>query len=363
MQLSKNDSHRLREVFDIPDFIEPWLDRFFNREEMFLVLLVADEPLKIDDIADRWTGAGRYRNLDYLQDFLDRSCKRGIVRRCDGDRFQAADFHERFDSWALFEGWMDLPADVRDRLNAWELENYSRRHQNQLNTLKKGGDRDPALVWPAYVLLSEAKALIDQADHIYLWPCNCRAMMGRCARNIHTCLRFSNHRGVGWQISKSRAKEIIDKANKGGLMQNAEISLNPEGYISGAICNCCVDCCFPHQLAQQQNAAKLWPLTRYVAGQLMARCTGCGNCVKRCPFGAFAYGDSKNVLKRDSIGTKKIKRTVHLDSSLCRGCGVCSTGCPENAIDMIRLEQVESAWERQLLNKKRDEPMDEINRG
>lgn len=349
MQFSKKDIDRFRRVFHVPDFIEPWLDRFFSRDEMVLVMIVAPKPLSIDGIAELWTGTECYRDPDCLQDFVENSIKRGIVQRCGKDRIQPADFHERFDSWALFEGWMDLPDDVRDRLNAWELEDYIRRHENQIDALKKGKARDPSLVWPEYVLLPEAKALIDRAEHIYLWPCNCRSMMGRCAENVYTCLRFSNRRDAGWQISKSRAKEIVDKANKGGLMQNAEISVSPYGSFSGAICNCCADCCFPQQLAQQQDAAKLWPLTRYVAGHLAARCSGCGNCVKRCPFKAFAYGDSKNALKRDSIGTKKIKRTVHLDRSLCRGCGVCSTGCPENAIEMIRLEQVESAWEAQLL--------------
>ena len=348
MQISKNDLDRFREVFNVPDFIKPWLDRFFNSEEIFLVLLVADEPLKIDDIANRWTGDEHYRNLDRLQDFLDRSCKRGIVSRCDKDRFQAADFHERFDSWALFEGWMDLPDDIRSQLNAWELEDYCRAHADQVRTLKDGGNRDPLFTWPEYVLLPEADALIDKADHIYLWPCNCRMMMGRCRKNVYTCIRFTNHRNAGWEISKSRAKQIIKQANQNGLMQNAEISLSPEGAISGAICNCCADCCFPHQLAEQLDAAGLWPLTRYVADHLEKCCTSCGRCVKRCPFKAFTFGDSKNVVKHDSIGKTKEKRTVRLDSSLCRGCGVCSTGCPENAIEMIRLEQVESAWDSRL---------------
>ena len=282
--------------------------------------------------------------MNCLKDLLDRSCKRGIVSRCEKDRFQAADFHERFDSWALFEGWMDLPDDIRNQLNTWELEDYSRRHENQVNTLKKGGDRDPSLIWPEYVLLPEAETLIDRADHIYLWPCNCRSMMGRCEKNIYTCLRFSNHRDAGWEISRSRAKEIIQKANKSGLMQNAEIAVNPDGALSGAICHCCADCCFPHQLAEQQGAAKLWPLTRYVAGHLVERCTSCGKCVRRCPFKAFTFEVTKKMLQSASGAAKQAKRSVFYNSSKCRGCGVCSTGCPEDAIEMIRLKHVESAW-------------------
>ena len=348
MHFSKHNMERFRDAFGIPGFIEPWLDRFFTYEEIDLVLLVADEPLRIGDIAERWTRAERYRDLDHLQEFLDRCSKRGLVTRCEQDQFQAAGFHERFDSWALFEGWMDLPGDIRDQLNAWELEDYSRRHKNQVSTLKNGGDRDPSFIWPEYVLLSEADALIDQADHVYLWPCNCRSMMGRCAKNVYTCLRFSNHRNAGWEISKSRAKEIVKNANIRGLMQNAEISLGPEGAISGAICNCCADCCFPHQLAEQLDAAKLWPLSRYVAGHLVERCSSCGKCVRRCPFKAFAYGEMINVHKSKSVAAKQVQRSVLYDSDKCRGCGVCSTGCPEDAIEMIRLEHVESAWASRL---------------
>jgi len=354
MQISKNDSDRFREIFNVPDFIEPWLDQFFTHEDIGLVLLLADRPLRIGEIAEQWTGTVYHRDLDLLQDFLDRSCKRGIVSRGAEDRYQAADFHERFDSWALFEGWMDLPDGIRDRLNAWELEDYRRRHVSQINTLKKGGDRDPSLIWPEYVLLPEAEALIDKADNIYLWPCNCRSMMGHCPKNVYTCLRFSNHRDVGWEISKSRAKEIIYKANKNGLMQNAEISLSPDGSISGAICNCCADCCFPHQLAEQLDAARLWPLTRYVAGHLAQRCTGCGRCVKRCPFKAFTFEDTKNMLQSASGAAKPAKRSVLYDSTKCRGCGVCSTGCPEDAIEMNRLDLVESAWENRIVKTKKE---------
>ena len=103
---------------------------------------------------------------------------------------------------------------------------------------------------------------------------------------------------------------LIQKANKSGLMQNAEIAVNPDGALSGAICNCCADCCFPHQLAEQQGAAKLWPLTRYVAGHLVERCTSCGKCVRRCPFKAFTFEVTKKMLQSASGAAKQAKRSV-----------------------------------------------------
>jgi Pyruvate/2-oxoacid:ferredoxin oxidoreductase delta subunit len=170
-------------------------------------------------------------------------------------------------------------------------------------------------------------------------------MMGRCTKNIYTCIRFENKRDAGWEISRTRAQDIVQSANKSGLMQNAEIALSPDGALSGAICNCCADCCFPHQLAGQLDAAGLWPLSRYVAGYRADRCSACGRCVRRCPFGAFLYSDTTN---KEWIGSPKSGGTISYNHSLCRGCGVCSTGCPENAIEMIRLDHVSSPWERLL---------------
>ena len=69
IQLSKNDISRFREILDIPDFINPWLDRFFSSEEILLVLLVAEKPLRIGEIADRWAGDEQYRDVTDLQDF------------------------------------------------------------------------------------------------------------------------------------------------------------------------------------------------------------------------------------------------------------------------------------------------------
>ena len=280
MKITPNELAGLCRTLDIPDLIYPWLDRFFTDDEIFLMLLVSRNPLNMGEIYEEWAGEKPYRDLAGLHGFLNRCCKRGIISKVDQDRFGPANFHERFDSWAIFEGWVDIPEDIREQLNSWEVDYYIQQHIDQINTLKRGEYRDPALTWPEYVLLPEAMALIDRADHVYLWPCNCRSMMGSCAKNVYTCLRFSNHRDVGWEISTERAHDIVLKSNKDGLMQNAEISLNPDGSFSGAICNCCSDCCFPHQLAEKRDAAKLWPLTRYVAEHLVEHCIGCGSCVK-----------------------------------------------------------------------------------
>ena len=268
-----------------------------------------------------------------------------VLNRVERLYYRVADFHTRYDIWALFESWQDIPDDVRQAINRWELSFYQSRHRHLIEALRQADPRDPTERWPEYLLLHEAEALIEDVAHVYLWPCNCRAMMGSCRKPIYTCLRFSNNRDLGWEVSKHRAKEIMREANRKGLMQSGEISIMPDGTVGGALCNCCADCCFPHLLAEGLHAEKLWPLTRYQARVNEACCTACGRCVRRCPFDAIALDKPDNNPENASIS---------IDPELCRGCGVCSTGCKEEAIAMVKLENVDSLFDRlDLMNIQR----------
>ena len=327
------------EVFEIPDFIKPWIDRFFEDIEIELVIRLADQPLARNDINRTFRSAIKSDPSDADSDIATRAYRKGIINRRDDGRYEPADFHTRFDKWAMFEGWQDIPDEIRSQLNDWELAYYQMQHADQITALKKGQPRERSRIYPEYILLKEAEALLDRVTHIYLMPCNCRSMMQKCTQSVFTCLRFENDRGVGWEISKSRAKEIVRTANKSGLMQSGEVGISADGAIIGAICNCCADCCYPHKLAEHRNAQQLWPLSRYVARYLKDRCIACGHCIKRCPFQAFTFAEKNQAAKPQS-------RTIHFNQNLCRGCGVCSTGCPEEAIEMTGIECKQS-----LINK------------
>ena len=322
-------------VFEMPDFIKPWIDRFFEDIEIELVVRLADKPLAGNEINRAFQSGLKPDPSDANSDLTARAFRKGIINRSDDGRFEPADFHARFDKWAMFEGWKDIPDEIRSQLNAWELAYYERQHADQIRSLKKEEQRDRSCIYPEYILLHEAEALLDHTTHIYLMPCNCRSMMQKCTQSVYTCLRFENDRGVGWEISKSRAKEIVRKANKKGLMQSGEVGIAADGAIIGAICNCCPDCCYPHKLAEHRNAQKLWPLSRYVARYLKDRCSACGRCAKRCPFQAFTSMEKNQAAKSRS-------RTIHFNENLCRGCGVCYTGCPEEAIEMTAIESKQS---------------------
>ncbi len=66
--------------------------------------------------------------------------------------------------------------------------------------------------------------------------------------------------------------------------------------------------------------AELDPQVAVVNGEA---CTGCGDCVASCPFGAITMtGTGENAL-------------ALVDGAGCKGCGGCTPVCPENAIDLL----------------------------
>ncbi|MHB9150428.1 MAG: 4Fe-4S binding protein [Thermoleophilia bacterium] len=316
---SLSDPGCLIEHFGVPGFLEPFLDRFFEEADVALVRVLAAGPLTPDELRSR---------LPHVDDAeIQRAHRRGMVDRSPDGLVTLADFHARFEIWAIFEGWKDVPTDIRTALNRREQDAYLERKRPQIEALRAGREPDPHLENSEYLLLHEAEALLDRVERIYLWPCNCRSMMGSCSKPVNTCIRFSNERGVGWEISRERAQEIILDANKAGLMQTGEVA-EVDGVITGAVCNCCTDCCYPHLVSARLGAEKLWPRSRYLARRLPELCTACGRCARRCPFGAFVAGT------REAPDTGAARLEITFLEDLCRGCGLCATGCPENAILM-----------------------------
>ncbi len=307
-------------AFGVPDFLSPWLDRFFEEADVNVVLALAEGPLTMGALCERVPSLSS-------QD-VERLHRRGVVDALSDGTVTRADFHARFEVWAVLEGWKDVPDHVRAELNLWEQRRYEERKRPQIEALRAGAVPSPHLENSEYLLLHEAEALLERVERFYLWPCNCRAMMGACNKPANVCIRFTNERGIGWEISRERAREIVRQAHKAGLMQTGEVA-EVDGRVVGALCNCCVDCCYPHQVTKRLGAEKLWPLSRYVARHDVGRCTACGKCVRRCPFGAFA-----SELPVTSGRGGAARPAVVLDTDLCRGCGVCATECPEEAIAM-----------------------------
>lgn len=116
----------------IPDILDDWLDRFYD----------ANEIRALERLA-----SGETAGIDADEAFLARAVRRGIVDRNAGGRVRMADFHTRFETWAMFEGWKDLPDDMRSALNGWELAAYLKEHEADFATVRVG-ERPPHRVFP-----------------------------------------------------------------------------------------------------------------------------------------------------------------------------------------------------------------------
>ena len=289
----------LGEAVGAPDFIVPWLDRLYDEDDMALALAAA---------SGRAAGAAPAR--------LERACRRAVLDRDEAGAYTPADLHTRLESWAMFEGWKDVPLAVHRRLADWDADHYTETIRAGVEAVRDGREGDQGDY--TYVLLREAEAILHAQEHIYLWPCDCRAIVGKCRKPMHVCLRFDNDRGVGWEISAERAVKVLRAADKAGLMHTADYAGDPTA--AGAICNCCTDCCYPHLATERLGTGDVWPVRRHVASIDLDACKKCGRCALRCPFDAI---DSRHD-GRPALTTER-----------CRGCGLCQTGCSADAIELL----------------------------
>jgi len=118
MQTTAKLQHFLS-IFEIPDFLEPWIDRFFEDIEIELVMRLTNKPLTRREINLAFQLGLKSDSPDDNSDLATRAYRKGIINRRDDHRFEPADFHARFDKWAMFEGWKDIPDEIRSQLNAW----------------------------------------------------------------------------------------------------------------------------------------------------------------------------------------------------------------------------------------------------
>ena len=93
-----------------PDFILPWLDRFYDEDDAGLVLAAAAARRPAKQAGD---GAAALAGVDEAR--LGRAVRRAILDVDEAGAYAPADFHERLEIWAMFEGWKDIPLAVHRR--------------------------------------------------------------------------------------------------------------------------------------------------------------------------------------------------------------------------------------------------------
>ncbi|MHA1916035.1 MAG: DUF362 domain-containing protein [Promethearchaeota archaeon] len=123
---------------------------------------------------------------------------------------------------------------------------------------------------------------------------------------------YINH-GFGRPISKEKAFEILDEAEKSGLILQAGNSKK-----INFICTCCACCCGAlHAAINSSQPVQLYR-PNYYASIDSELCIGCKICVDRCQMDALSMVDDLATINYNH----------------CIGCGLCITTCSEHAIKL-----------------------------
>ncbi len=125
--------------------------------------------------------------------------------------------------------------------------------------------------------------------------------------------------GVGKEISKQEAYELLKINQEEGLVLQTSGGQKPE-----FICSCCGCCCASLRLQKQvPYPAEYWTHD-FHAELTTEKCIGCGNCERTCQVNAINV-DKKTKLARVDIGR-------------CIGCGNCVTVCNQQALSMVPIK-------------------------
>ena len=317
------------EIFQAPEFIKPFIQHFVTEQEMELIVRMKNRSLAEDEIVslmkDTVTDVNELLEHAYRREVLNKEVKDGIIY------YTISNFYARLDNHSKWGNYYVLPRNIRKKLDKWCFEEYLKRHNHFQEVIVSDPDYDNCHNdW--ILLLSEVEEMIDAARALRVVPVTARCC-DNCDRPREVCLYFDDHitdRTGGRTLTKEEAKELVRMADKKGLMHTG----GPYNWkVKGlsVVCNCCIDCCYPFRAAQKFGTKGKWPKSRYIAKYDAEKCRLCGLCTKRCPFGAFCFGDTE--VEKDG----KLKKNVMFDPELCWGCGLCANSCPAGAIVMDKI--------------------------
>ena len=170
---------------------------------------------------------------------------------------------------------------------------------------------------------------IAQSDLISIGTCYCRhfaELLGNpCDRPKDNCFSFGGQakfmvdRGFNKLVSKEEARQVLDEAEKAGLVH---CSSNTSEVIN-FICNCCTCHCGIMQSIKMSDRPNAAAASSFIMNVDEEECIGCGDCVERCQVDALTI--------EGEIVVRDIER--------CIGCGLCISACVTEALKLVPREK------------------------
>ena len=274
-------------------------------------------------------------SLEELEQKLDNMYKKGGIyfgKRIEGDKeikyYACAPFAIGFYENQLNRMTKEFTKDAREYLETvFVKDEYNKTGIPQLRTIpiEKSIDYEHAI--SSY---DEFRSVIDNiGEPIVVSECICRkgmALLGHPCEKTNlreSCFTFRAaakvriEKGIGREITKEEALEILKKNEEDGLVLQPTNSQRPF-----VMCTCCGCCC---DLLISQK--KLVEPAQFFATNFYAEvdrdlCEGCGTCEERCNMDAVHIEDN----------------IAQVDKTWCIGCGVCVPTCEAEAIKLHKKE-------------------------
>ena len=173
--------------------------------------------------------------------------------------------------------------------------------------------------------------VINKANKIAVVLCPCRQTArllydSKCTHSLEVCMKFNKmaefvlEKGLGREITKEKALEIILKTEEEGLIHFVD---NCQEEVQHN-CNCCSCCCWNVAPIKKRLIPRdVIMATYYLRTTDEEECTECGQCAEDCPLEIITMGDDIPVV----------------DESICIGCGVCLLHCPTGAAKLKKKDE------------------------
>ncbi|MFC1734637.1 ATP-binding protein [Candidatus Hydrogenedentota bacterium] len=213
-------------------------------------------------------------------------------------------------------------------------DQYAKAHHKGLRTVHINKTvEDPRVVLP----YEDVVKIVDERQYWCVTQCACRHRKNLdpdspdCDLPMEACLHFDAlaryivDNGMGREISRDEAHEILKESAEAGLVHGA--SSWRDGV--DTICNCCKCCCVWMEAYHILGHTRSLDPSNYRVRTDSEKCKGCGLCVERCPMEGLRLEES------ESAGNRPGKVAV-LTPERCIGCGVCVYKCPSDGLVLER---------------------------
>ncbi|MBI4786577.1 MAG: 4Fe-4S dicluster domain-containing protein [Chloroflexi bacterium] len=319
-------------IFQLPPAMLPYVDFVVQGREMELVVGLDDTALTAEEIAEMLRMPRDQADAFILSAYHRMVIAKDTNKETGVVTYKAGKFYRRLDPLSMYENWGDVPAEARNAVIDWQLEEFIGIWLPVVEEIKNNPDVYVKIPNRDVLLLEEALAMVEAAsDHVVV-PCDCRAIVMACQRPSEACIRLDEgalrtlEQGHGRRVTKEEMKAIVVNTDREGLMHTGSRNWRERGAFG--FCNCCGCDCYPFRAGVKLGMFREWPRAHHVADCDWEKCTHCGKCTRRCHFSAFHLDGTRTLVNGKNM------RTVRFDASKCVGCGLCANACDFGAITM-----------------------------